>query len=238
MAIINNLNGNDGIAINFIMDCMDKINAEADIKELIEIEVNYLKTFLDSFEEKEIGPILVRAQKVYKAQINNRPVDIASLKVQNEANVANGTRTKEVVEAELPSWPTCFKNPIKIAKMFGSISSGNHKRKGISVLTNSKLLAKVNLANSMSDVLYLIEYFLKFFFINNEKDCFKEYDLFLNKLQELGFFPKERSSCFTIKTQEGIANDIVSLFLCEDYTKNDNREFLLSCIDRYYQLFT
>lgn len=238
MAIINNLNGNDGVALNFIMECMDKINAEADVKELVEVEVNYLKTFIDSFEKKEIEPILTRANKVYNAQINNRPIDITSLKAQNTTNATNGTRTPEVVESELPKWPICFKNPIKIASIFGSVPNTAKKRKGISVLTSSKLLAKINLLNSIDDTLYLIEYFLKFFFTKKEKEYYREYDLFLNKLQELGFFPKDRNSCFTLKNKDGIANDIVSLFLAEDFNIEENKEYLLKCIDRYYELFS
>lgn len=238
MAIINKVNGYEGEAIKFIMECMDRINAEADIVDLIQVNVKYLKTFIESFEEREIIPIIERAQKIYKAQLNNRPIDITTLKKKNETDALNGTRTVEIVEKELPTWPTCFKNPIKIAQIFGSVPNGTKKRKGISVLTNSKLSNKITSLKTTEDVLYLIEYFLKFFFIDNEKEYYQEYDQLLNKLRDIGFYPKERINCFNVKTADGIANDIICLFLAEDFTIKDNREFLLNCIDRYYELFS
>lgn len=237
MAIINNVNGHEGEAVNFIMECMDKINAEADVADLIQVNIKYLKTFIESFEEREITPVIARAQKIYNAQSNNRPIDIAALKVKNENDVANGIRTVETVEQELPTWPLCFKNPIKITQIFGSIPTGKKKRKGVSVLTKSKLSSKINLLNTTEDVLYLIEYFLKFFFIENEKEYYQEYDQLLDKLRIIGFYPKERKDCFKVKTEDGIANDIICLFLAEDFTVKDNKEFLLNCIDRYYEIF-
>lgn len=238
MAIINNVNGYEREAINFIMKCMDKIKAEADIKELIKVNLDYLRLFIESFDENEISPIYIRANKIYNAQIANRPIDIASTKMKNEMDAANGIRTATIVESELPKWPSCFKNPHHFTRILGTTPIGKNKKKGMSALTNSKLSNKIKSINSELDVLYLIEYFLKFFFIEKEKEHYQEYDQFLTALNKIGYYPKERKSCFLKKTQEGISNDIICLFLAEDFIIKDNREFLLNCLDRYYELFS
>lgn len=238
MAIINSIQGKEIEATNFIMSCMDKINSEADDATLMKISLDYLKSFVETFDENEIVPVLNRTQKVYAAQIHLRPIDLNATKIKNNDDFTNGIRTAEIVEKELPNWPLCFKNPHKIAQMFGSVPTGKKGRKGVSALANTKLMSKINLMNTKEDVLYLIEYFLKFFFISKEKEIFQEYDAFLNKLINVGFIPKDRNNCFVKKTQDDIFSDIVALFLSEDLSIEDNKEFLMKCIDRYYQLYS
>lgn len=245
MAILNTIGNNESKAIDFIMECMDAIKSEADVQELAIVNIKYLKTFLDTFDQNEISGTIKKAQSIYANQLQgipiSRPIDLDNKKKQNEIDAANGTRTIEVVESELPTWPLCFKNPIKIAQRFGNVPTSTKKKRGMSVMTNSKLATQINSLNSVfatrEKILYLIEYFLKFFFIDKEKEYFNEYSLFLDKLLELGYIPKDRNNCFLVKSKEQIETDIISLFLCEDCNVSDNKEFLLSCIDRYYELF-
>lgn len=246
MAIINTIGINESKAIDFIMNCMDVIKSEADVQELAEVNIKYLKTFIDTFDKNEILPILNKAQTLYNNQLNGipiyRPIDIDARKKKNEIEAANGTRTVQVVESELPTWPLCFKNPIKIAQKFGSVPTGTKKKKGMSVMTNAKLISQINALNNVfatrEKIIYLIEYFLKFFFIDKEKEYFNEYNLFLDKLLELGYTPKDRNNCFLVKNQEQIETDIIALFLCEDCNISKNKDFLMVCIDRYHELFS
>lgn len=234
MAIINNISGFEGDALNFIIACLEGLNSEADSPDLIKVHVEYMKTFIDTFEQNEIVPVLNRAQNVYKA--TPRSVDVAALKAQHNTEVQNGTRTEK--DIQLPSWPKCFKNPILIQKLFGATPTTKKSRKGISALTDAKLNGKISLANNDSDLLYLVEYFIKFYMVDKEsKNYYLHYDKFMDKCKELGYIAKAKNTCFQVKTKGAIAKDIIGIFLYEDMLDKDNKEFLVKCLDRYYELF-
>lgn len=232
---LNSVSGHEGEALNFIISCMEGLNSEADNPDLIKIHVEYMKVFIDSFEQAEIAPVLNRAQTVYNS--TPRSIDITAVKKQHNDEVANGTRT--INEIVLTAWPKCFKNPILIKKLFGSVPQAKKSGKSISAMTDSKLTAKINNCSGDKDALYLVRYFVKFYMPKDDpmKNYYQHYDKFMDKCKELGYVAKSRNNCFQVKTQDDIARDIIGMFLYEDMTDKDNLTFISNCFDRYDELF-
>lgn len=233
MAIINEISGKEGDAMNFLIACLDAIDSEADNAEMLKPYMEYMKEFIDSFDINEISPILQRVQKVRTATPNP---NIPNMKAKNTADFQAGTRKPENIQ--LPTWPSVFKNPIIIKKMFGSVPTGKKSRKGISKTVASKLNGKISLACTDAQILYLVEYMMKFFVTpKNEENYYVLYGNLLDKCKELGYIPKPRNLCFTVKTQDSIAKDIIGMFLYEDMLNKDNQEYIMNCLNRYYDLY-
>lgn len=232
MAIINEISGKEGEAMNFLIACLDGIDAEVDVADMLKVHMEYMKEFIDSFEQSEIVPVLQRVQKVRTATPNP---NIAKLKALHISEYQAGNRKPDTIQ--LPTWPTVFKNPIMMKKIFGSVTTSKKSRKGISKTVNSKLNGKITMASTDEQLLYLVEYMMKFFMAKKEENYYMMYSNLLDKCKELGYIPKPRNLCFTVKTKEAIAKDIVGMFLYEDMLDKDNQEYMKNCLDRYYDLF-
>lgn len=232
MAIINEISGKEGEALKFIRECLDGIDCEVDSAEMLKVHLEYMKQFVDSFESNEISPILVRVQKIRSATPNP---NIANLKAQYTAEYQAGTRKPENIV--LPTWPSVFKNPITIQKIFGSIPTGKKSRKAISKTSDSKINGKILMASTHEQILYLIEYMMIFFMKENEENYYFLYGKLMDKCKELGYTPKDRNSAFAVKNQDVIARDIIGMFLYEDMLNKDNHEYMINCINRYHELY-
>ncbi len=232
MAVINEISGKEGEALKFLIACLDGIDEEVDVADMLKIHLDYMKEFIDSFDQNEILPVMMRAQKVRSA--TPKP-SIPAIKAQNTAEYQAGNRKPENIQ--LPTWPSVFKNPIMIKKIFGSTPTGKKSRKAISKTVNSKLNGKITMAATDAQVLYLVEYMMKFFMAKKEENYYVFYSNLLDKCKELGYIPKPRNLCFTVKTQDAIAKDIIGMFLYEDMLNEDNQEYIMNCINRYYELF-
>lgn len=233
MAVINEISGKEGIATNFLIACLDGVDSEVDNSDMVKPYMEYMKEFIDSFDVNEIAPILQRVQRIRAATPNP---SIPTAKAQNTAAFQAGTRKPE--DIKLPVWPSDFKNPIMIKKMFGTVPTGKKLRKSISKSVASKISGKISAACTDAQILYLVEYMMKFFMIHkNEENYYVLYGNLLDKCKDLGYLPKPRALCFTVKTQDAIAKDIIGMFLYEDMLNKDNQEYMMNCLNRYYDLY-
>lgn len=229
---LNEISGKEGEAVKFLRECLDGIDSEVDVADMMKVHLEYIKAFIDSFESAEIAPILTRVQKTRSAVPNT---NIPAIKAKNTADYQAGARKPENIV--LPTWPSVFKNPIMIQKIFGNISTATKSKKAISKTSDSKINGKILMASTHEQILYLIEYMMIFFMKEKEEDYYILYGKLMDKCKELGYVPKDRASAFAIKNQDVIARDIIGMFLYEDMLNKDNHEYMINCINRYHELY-